>query len=435
MAQTLLDLDSIMECTLDGLCKGIAANAEPFALKDIAGKGWNLLNGDMSLPIAVLKEPALENNSRWMRDFTRASGVQICPHGKTTMCPQLFELQLQDGAWGMTAATATHVAVYTQHGIRRIILANQLIGATDIAFVCAQLKQYPDLDFYCLVDSIENVQALARELSDLKACRPVQVLLEIGMPGGRSGVRTTAQAHRLATEIKEHPQLALRGIEAFEGIVDLFNEEGRLRIDSMLGNVLETAALCEQDSLFAEGEVLLSAGGSACFDWVADRLKSARLERGFEVIIRSGCYLTHDHGFYGRLVEDLRIRSDTAASLDSDLQPALELWAWVQSLPEAGLAIISLGKRDAGADISPPEALKIYRPGRDSTPQDLPECCETVAMNDQHLFLKIPPTADIKIGDMLGFGVSHPCTTIDKWRILYGVDNNYSVTSALKTFF
>jgi D-serine dehydratase len=84
-------------------------------------------------PVAVLKESALAHNLRWMADFTRDAGVLIAPHGKTTMAPQLFARQLEAGAWGITFATMQQVSLGVAAGIRRIILANQLIGREDIA--------------------------------------------------------------------------------------------------------------------------------------------------------------------------------------------------------------------------------------------------------------------------------------------------------------
>jgi len=326
--------------------------------------------------------------------------------------------------------------VYLDHGVRRILLANPLISIGEMDFVIDALQQHEDLDFCCLVDNEDNVGRLSQRILERGLKKPLQVLLEIGIPGGRCGVRSLEQAQSLAQKIGEaHPQLALRGIEAFEGIVDLFSEAGRQRIDTQLQLLIGTAEYCEDQGLFAEGELLLTAGGSACFDSVAEKLKAARLTRPFEVVIRSGCYLVHDDGFYGKLTADLGQRSKVAAVLQGGLKPALEVWAQVQSLPEPGLAIVAMGKRDVGTDVTLPQAKLHFRPGRDSRPAGIAGSFETLGLNDQHLYLRIPENADLQLGDLLGFGISHPCTTFDKWSLLFCVDDNYVVTAGLKTFF
>src|ERR1700741_5219231 len=74
-------------------------------------RSWNLLREDLSLPAAVLYQDRLTHNLNWMRDFIAAYGLRLAPHGKTTMAPRLFEMQLQAGAWGITLATAQQTLV------------------------------------------------------------------------------------------------------------------------------------------------------------------------------------------------------------------------------------------------------------------------------------------------------------------------------------
>jgi len=432
----ILSLSALLDQTMDARTKGFPKHSAPLRVRDIGSMQWNLLRGELSLPVALIRQSALQQNIDWMRHFAELRGVQICPHGKTTMCPQLFELQLRAGAWGLTAATTTHLEVYLQHGVRRVLFANQLVAESDMDFVISRLQSCPELDFYCLVDSLANIEKLARRVAVSGLDRPLQLLLEIGMPGGRCGVRTQEQAMTLARAIKAaSPQLALRGIEAFEGIVDLFSQAGRDKVQDQLQRVLGTASTCQNEGLFAPGNVLLTAGGSACFDEVVAAFKAHALVGEVEVVIRSGCYVVHDHGFYSRLTSHLADTFSKDGILGKGLQPALEVWAWVQSLPEPGLAIVSMGKRDAGSDISLPELQWHFRPGIDAAPQRPAGTFQTVAMNDQHLYLKMPEHADISVGDMLGFGISHPCTTFDKWQLLHCVDDEYTVVSALKTCF
>jgi D-serine dehydratase len=123
------------------------------------------------------------------------------------------------------------------------------------------------------------------------------------------------------------------------------------------------------------------------------------------------------------------------AVLGEGLQPALQLCAYLQSLPEPGLGIAGFGKRDASHDVHLPTPLWWFRPGLHTAPQPLPGALAVTAMNDQHAYLRLPPEHELQVGDVLGFGISHPCTTFDKWSVLYEVDDGYNVVGAVKTYF
>jgi D-serine dehydratase len=180
------DIDALM---LDGSFKGIPADIAGFPLGEIGGKGWNVLCEDLPLPLAVLRQSALRQNSRWMRQFLALSGAVISPHGKTTMSPQLFRDQLADGAWAITVATAQQIRICRDFGFNRVVLANQLIGRQAISYVLDELKRDAGFDLYYLVDSIANVEHLATSARAVEPGRPLQVLLEGGMAGGRTGGR------------------------------------------------------------------------------------------------------------------------------------------------------------------------------------------------------------------------------------------------------
>ena len=148
---------AIEDTMLDGRVKGIPGNVAGFPLGSIGAKGWNILREDLPLPVAVLRRSALTRNGAWMREYLALSGAVIAPHGKTTMSPQLFQQQIEDGAWAMTVATAQQLRICRDSGIARIVLANQLIGRQAIGYVLEEIKRDPDFDFYCLVDSVANV--------------------------------------------------------------------------------------------------------------------------------------------------------------------------------------------------------------------------------------------------------------------------------------
>jgi D-serine dehydratase len=354
------------------------------------------------------------------------------------MAPQLFERQLRAGAWGITAATACHVRTYRQFGIERILLANQLIGRANIDLVLDELQADPSLDFYCLVDSESGLRELQAALTERPMDRPLQVLLELGLPGGRTGVRTDDAAAALGRALRDAaPAIALRGVEAFEGVLG-GEDHGRVEL-AVLGLIDRVGMLARQgieEGWFADGEVILSAGGSAFFD-MASALATVMPEgRPHRVVLRSGCYLTHDTLMYERMQARMRQRAGQLWGAGPGLRHALEVWAHVQSVPEPSRAVCSLGRRDISYDQMLPQPLWWYRPGLHLAPQPVPAGLKVPALFDQHAYVDAADgVVPWQVGDLVGFGIGHPCTTFDKWPLLMTVDDDYKVTGGIRTFF
>ncbi|HZS81589.1 MAG TPA: amino acid deaminase [Stellaceae bacterium] len=435
-----MSMPEIEAFELDGRVKGIPSGATGFPLGAIGKKKWNVLREDLPLPLALLRRSALQQNARWMRGFLERSGAVIAPHGKTTMSPQLFRQQLADGAWAMTVATVQQLRVCRDFGVRRVVLANQLVGRQAIGYVLEALKQDPAFDFYCLVDSTANVERLAAAAREAQPGRPLQLLLEGGMAGGRTGCRDLAAALAVARAVKAAgPALALRGVEGFEGLIhsDSPAEDARA-VARFLDFLIEIAVACERDRLFADGPIILSAGGSAFYDLVVDRFRGAGLARDFLLVTRSGCYLTHDSRMYREAYAQLRERAPELEALGPGLVPAFEVWAYVQSRPEPLKAILTMGKRDVSYDAGLPVPLKWLRPGPGAGVCDIREIGPghvVTGLNDQHCHMTVPEASPLAVGDMVAFGVSHPCTTFDKWQVIPVVDDDYTVVEAVKTFF
>lgn len=433
-----MQLNEIEESIIDDRFKGIPGGVAPFPLRRIGGQGWNVLRGDMPLPLAVLKHQVLEHNSRWMRRFLQLTGAAISPHGKTTMSPQLYARQLDDGAWGITLATVSQVQIARRFGLRRILLANQLLGPAAIDYIAGELAADRQFEFLCLVDSVAGVRALTERLQQQRLPRPLEVLIEGGIAGQRCGCRTVEQALEVARAVQQaEPVLRLRGVEGFEGSVAADTlEEKEEQVRHFLSFLVQIAEACSREQLWAaDGPVILSAGGSAYYDMVVNVLQQVRLDREFRVIIRSGCYLTHDSGMYERLQERLLDRSEVARSLGPSLEAALEVWSYVQSRPEPSRVVLTMGKRDCSFDVSMPRPMLWYRPGHHDKPQRLDLPSSAVRLNDQHAMLDVDSSLPLAIGDMVACGVSHPCTTFDRWQLIPVVDEQYNIISAVRTFF
>jgi D-serine dehydratase len=432
-----LALASLDEQLLQPGIKGLPIT-EALRQGAIGVQGWNLLHADTSFPVAILKTSALRHNLDWMRRFCAHYGATLAPHGKTTMSPQLFGAQLANGAWGMTLATAAQVQVAHRFGVRRVLLANQLVARADINAVLQLMHDDPDFEFFALVDSEQGVARLSQAVAALGLQRALPLLVELGLPGKRAGCRTTDEVMAVARAVAHAPGLQLAGIEGYEGLLVSDDRAADLQaVDNFVAQLAALVRMADAEQLFGGPEVLLSAGGSAYFDLVARGFAGVDgLSLPLRPVLRSGCYLTSDHGSYQRLIGALNGRESALAA--DPLRPALEVWSMVQSRPEPALAILTMGKRDASYDVDLPIPLLAHRPGP-GAPAALPEGCSIVKMNDQHAYLQLPPGDDIcrtlAVGDLVGCGISHPCTTFDKWPLLLAVDDDYTVRYAVNTFF
>jgi D-serine dehydratase len=412
---------------LDVNGKGLGAFPESCTTADVAALNWNLLNEDVSLPVAVLYEARMRHNLQWMQQFMEAYHVKLAPHGKTTMSPALFKRQIDNGAWGITLATAPQVLAAYQHGVRRVLMANQLVGRANMAII-ARLLEDPAFTFFCIVDSAANAAQLGKFFGDEGKVLPV--LIELGPAGGRTGVRDDAQLQAVADEIARWPGLALAGIEVYEGVLQ---EEGAIR--AFLRRATDALrGLAAAGWLRKSGPALISGAGSAWFDVVAEEFSQLDIGSPLEVVLRPGCYLSHDVGIYRSAAERINAQNPVARQMEPGLQPALQVWAYVQSLPEPGRAIIAMGKRDAAFDAGLPTPARLYRPGS-VQPGAAPSHWKLSAMMDQHAFMQVGDGDDIQVGDMIAFDISHPCLTFDKWRQVLLVNEHYGVTGVAETFF
>jgi D-serine dehydratase len=424
------------ELEISDLLKGIPGGVTPFRLGDAGRMGWNVLAEDMPLPLVILKDSALKHNSGWMRRFLGLTGALLAPHGKTTMSPQLFHRQLDDGAWAITLANVAQIQVARRFGIPRILLANQLIGRAAMNYVLGELKRDPGFEFLCLVDSPDGVAQLRNAAEKAAIGRPVEVLLEGGIVGRRTGCRTLADAMQVARAVKAaEPFLCLRGIEGFEGVVKHEDAAANAKaVTDFIAFLVEIAKGAAAENLFGAGPVILSAGGSVFYDIVARGFAAADLGRETKTVIRSGCYLSHDSLMLTEAQRHILARSPEAGKLGEAFKPALELWAYVQSRPEPGRVLLTFGKRDCSYDAGLPLPFAWKRPGPDPIGK-LGADHRIVEVNDQHGFMDVPENSPLRVGDLVGCGVSHPCLTFDKWQIVPIVDDAYNVTSMIRTFF
>ncbi|NIH84139.1 amino acid deaminase [Amycolatopsis granulosa] len=413
---------------LDWRFKSIPATLWGHTLADAAALRPGLFTDGFVGPVVVLEADALEHNLRTMAQWCARAGVKLAPHGKTTMAPQLFARQAEHGAWGITAANAGQLRVYRAFGVSRILLANELVDPAALRWLGAELDAHPEFEFSCWVDSVRSVELMTEALRGTR--RPVDVLVELGADGGRTGARDLGTALTIAAAAHASPALRLTGTGGYEGA--LAHDPGpasRRVVDTYLRRLRELTIALGRRGLFADlDQVIVTAGGSAYFDQVASALTGDWAGLPVVPVLRSGAYLTHDDGFY-RGISPLGEHPRIAGT--PRFRSALRAWAQVTSRPAGDLALLTLGKRDASFDEGLPVPQWHRRPGQE--PAELTGHTVT-ALNDQHAFVALPPGSPVRVGDWIGLGLSHPCTVFDKWPLLPVVDGD-TVVDFVRTYF
>ncbi|MEZ8054650.1 amino acid deaminase [Vibrio atlanticus] len=387
---------------------------------------YRLVDEDISLPVAIIKQSALTNNLNWMQSFADHHQVKLSPHGKTSMTPAFFRQQLKNGAWGITVATPAQAEIAAMAGAKKIIMANQLVGKTNMAIVEQLISEF-DVDFYCCVDSSVNVQQLNQYFANTK--QTLKVLIEFGVPGGRCGCRSPQEVLELAQTVQDTPALSLAGIEVYEGVIHGDNAEQDIR--TFLNQALTSVESLASDGLIT-GQPIITGAGSAWYDVVAECLANLT---DYLAIIRPGCYAIHDTGIYldaqSKVLQRAQVNQGYACELGGDLESALEVWAYVISRPEPTKLVVGLGKRDVAFDAGLPIAERGYRNGEAISVKGL----TATAVMDQHTFVETDGSSEIEVGDMIAFSTSHPCLTFDKWRYIAISDDDHQVTNWVETCF
>lgn len=421
MATTRPRSDPTRDVRIDAATKGFPPVDHAVPLSTVADQSWTLT--DLSPPVLVLRESALDHNLRRMAEFCRTHDVELMPHGKTTMAPHLWRRHLEAGATGITAATSVQARLMAAVDVATILVANPVTDAPGLRWLADALCE-GDLEVMTYVDSEESVALAAAALRG--GPRPLPVLVDLGHPGGRGGCRSVDEALALAEVVRATPELAVTGAAGYEGTVCQRRDPECIdAIRRYLAELAHLSAELARRGWIETGTGIVTAGGSLFFDLAVEELTRDRVAD--RVVLRSGCYLTHDAGHYERL-------SPFASSEpDRRFRSAIEVWSAVLSRPEPGLAILGMGRRDVSFDLGLP--MPFERRTTDGGSHDVGGRVVVEALNDQHAFCRVDPSLPLRPGDLVGSRVSHPCTALDKWRVIPILDDEDHVIEAVATFF
>jgi D-serine deaminase-like pyridoxal phosphate-dependent protein len=411
------ELAALREVPLAATDKGFAGVTADIATTpaSLVDAGACLAAYVFSTPLLVLRDSALQNNVDQMAQWCSRSSVLFSPHAKTTMSPELFVRQLRAGAWALTAANVTQAAVFARFGARRILIANEVADPTSVRALVELLDRIPGLEVAVYVDSAAGIEQLdgALAASGFRAGRLLPVLVELGRPGGRAGKATA--------------RLSVVGASCFEGVIGGGTDDDtlakvRVFLSSVraLGEAIATAGLLGGGFGSTDPSLILSAGGSHYFDLVASEFAVP----GARTVVRSGSYVVHDHGTY--LTSTPALRGEGPR-----LVPAIEVRTTVLSRPEPELLLLNAGRRDVSFDSGLPLVLSARR-------GEAPVAtggATVFDLNDQHAFVRVPAGSDLAVGDTVTLGISHPCTTLDKWPHTVIADDADVVVGIAHSFF
>ncbi|MFF1410949.1 amino acid deaminase [Streptomyces sp. NPDC058289] len=412
---------------VDHRFKGLPPDAGQAGLTvgELTAQRRSLYTGGFTTPVLTLDAEALSHNLAALGTYAERHGLAFAPHGKTCMAPQLFRRQLEHGAWGITAAVPHQARVYRAFGIQRIFLANELVDAAALRWVAAELAADPDFRFVCYVDSVRGVRLMDRALQGQP--QRVDVVVELGAgEGARTGARTDEDCRAVADAVAGTDTLRLVGIAGYEAEVPGADPDS---VHAYLRRLTALAVEFDKAGRFeGTGEIVVSAGGSAWFDAVADVFAELpELSRPVLKLLRSGAYVSHDHGWYTRLTPFNRVPEE------GGLRPAFRLWAQVVSRPSPTQAFVNAGKRDIAYDLGLPEAELVRDP---LTGAERPATgVRVLKLSDQHAWLETDSAEDVQVGDWVALGMSHPCTIFEKWPLIPVVEADGTVAEYVRTFF
>lgn len=425
------------------LDKALPADADGMTAEEFLAAGPRL--SDFWTPLVYVQREALANNLRVMQQWMDARGMDFMPHGKTTMAPPLWQAQLDAGARGITLATPGQVRTALRLGFTSVMLANEIVSRPALQWIAGRLAD-PAVSFTCWADGIAGVERMESALLELgtSLARPLDVCVELGAPGKRTGARSIEEAVAVAERLADSPVLRLAGVAGYEGAVASRRTAGETAVAaSFVEQLVELHRRLVP--LYDDGEVMVTAAGSAYFDVVADVFGAARAEfPRTRWVLRPGAYVVHDHGLYARqsplaagdaqrTADDAQRAAGEPGAEQGRLEPAVFAVAQVVSRPEPHLAYLDAGRRDLAYDSELPVPLaSAPRLGEPWRPLD---GAQVTKLNDQHAYVDLGPNSDVAVGDVVQLGMSHPCTMFDKWRTLPEVDAGGAVVGLIRTYF
>jgi D-serine dehydratase len=419
----------------DGL-RGVPPGQSGVRSDEVAQFDWQPFDGKMSLPLLSLDIDAYSGNRSAMIKICQHFGISIAPHAKTPMSPALAADLVENGAWAISVADIRQAAIMLDSGLTRIVIANEIGGRNAIKRLAHLLSRFPNAEVHVFVDSEDFVEALDSVWRQDPNLPALGLLLEVGC--GRGGVQTHTQVDGIvrAVERCDNERLSFSGVATYEGTANTPDAaQLKINLDELFQRV-EAALTAVRKSVAPNKRLILTAGGSSLFDHVITRsLPIIAADRDCVLVLRCGAVFFCDHGPISARLQAMAQRSLLGDAVTDVIahafKPTLRIWAEVLSVHD-DVAICGLGLRDVAHDQGLPIPLRVWTDGK--LRLTFPTSSSVPKLNDQHAFVPCAGT-NLRVGDVIEFGICHPCTTLDKHSVIYGLDGEAKVASVFPTFF
>lgn len=256
---------------------------------------------ELDTPALLLDLDSLESNLTQMARFFSQTTAKLRPHFKNHRILPLARKQMEAGAIGMTCARLWQAEALVEHGIKSILIANEIAGESRIRQLIDLTRQ---ADVIVAVDNEKVVADMAR------LCRNgnvwLNVLVDVDNGLKRCGVKPGEATLRLAKTVVEKG-LRLRGLMGYEGHLQLMpsGEEKERTVKSAMQSLVESKRLIEREGLPVE---IVSAGGTGTYSISGSSPGVTE--------IQAGSYLLMDT-WYANVVKEFKVTASVLVTVIS----------------------------------------------------------------------------------------------------------------------
>jgi D-serine deaminase-like pyridoxal phosphate-dependent protein len=327
---------------------------------------------EIDSPSLLVYPDRIVENTRRMIDIAGDVG-RLRPHVKTHKMSEVVRLQLDAGIRQFKCATISELEMAASAGCCDILLAHQPVGPK-VAKLVEISRRMPSLRLATLIDDAAAAERLSAAFQ--QANQQIDVLMDLDVGQGRTGIRPGRAAIELYQRLARLPGLRPRGLHAYDGHVRQTDLAARRKACD--------AALAPAESLRRELQGLgydvsqFVVGGTPTFP-----IHATHADRQ----LSPGTCVLWDAG-YARVAPDL------------DFLFAAVLLSRVVSKPAADCICLDLGHKAVAAD---PKDCRVVFP-------ELPDA-EAVVHSEEHLVLRTDRALSYAVGDVL-YGIPwHVCPT------------------------
>lgn len=168
--------------------------------------------GLIDTPALLIDYDLMMANLRFMQKKADKYGVNLRPHTKTHKMPELANLQVEIGAFGITVAKVGEAEIMAENGLQNIFIANEIVGISKLERVKALNRK---IKIRLGVDNVYQINQLEEVFKEEE--KEIEVLIEIEVGENRSGVINDDQLIDLAKYIKNTTMVSLKGVFSHEG--------------------------------------------------------------------------------------------------------------------------------------------------------------------------------------------------------------------------